>query len=208
MGGKEFLIQSGYGSTRSVTFTDSGDLVGLSAHGLLAGQAVQFSVITTTTGIVINTTYYVINPNTNDFQVAATVGGAALPLTTNGTGTLAETFTLVGGLRTKSFSFGAEAIDITNQDSSEWKKILDGAGIRNVSISGAGVFENGTIYNQIRTAAFANTLKNLRFVVNSDGDYFSGAFKITSMELSGEYNAEATYNLAFESSGAISLTEV
>lgn len=72
-----------------VTFTDVGDLVGITAHGLPAGAKVSFAGITTTTGIVNGTDYFVINPTANNFQVATTLGGAALPLTTNGTATSA-----------------------------------------------------------------------------------------------------------------------
>jgi hypothetical protein len=73
---------------RSVTFTDTGDTVNLNNHGLSDGDEVSFAAITTTTGIVINTMYYVVGATTNTFQVAATLGGSALPLTTNGSGTL------------------------------------------------------------------------------------------------------------------------
>lgn len=73
---------------RAVTFTDAGDLVNLTAHGLSDGDEVAFSVITTTTGIVINTIYFVVNAAADTFQVASTLGGAALPLTTNGSGTV------------------------------------------------------------------------------------------------------------------------
>jgi surface protein len=72
----------------SVTFQDAGDTVTLASHGLSNGDMVSFSVITTTTGIVINTIYYVISATTNTFQVSATSGGSALVLTTNGSGTL------------------------------------------------------------------------------------------------------------------------
>lgn len=80
---------------RSVTFTDAGDLVNLTAHGLSDGDEVSFSVITSTTGIVINTIYYVVNQTTDNFQLAATVGGVALPLTTNGSGTIKYNSTIV-----------------------------------------------------------------------------------------------------------------
>ena len=76
----------------SVTFTDAGDLVTFNKHGLAAGAAVAFGTITSTTGISTNTTYYVINPTTNTFQLASTPGGAALPLTTNGTGVLSTSY--------------------------------------------------------------------------------------------------------------------
>jgi hypothetical protein len=71
-----------------VTFQDAGDTVTLANHGMSNDDMISFSVITTTTGIVINTIYYIISATTNTFQVAATLGGAALPLTTDGSGTL------------------------------------------------------------------------------------------------------------------------
>jgi surface protein len=80
---------------RAVTFTDAGDLVNLTAHGLSNGDEVSFSTITTTTGIVINTIYFVVNAAADNFQVSSTLGGAALPLTTNGSGTVKYNSTIV-----------------------------------------------------------------------------------------------------------------
>jgi hypothetical protein len=70
------------------TFTDAGDLVTKTAHGLSNDDRVSFATIVTTTGIVINRIYFVVNADTDTFQVALTAGGAAVPLTTNGTGTV------------------------------------------------------------------------------------------------------------------------
>jgi len=75
-------------TVRSVTFQDTGDTVTLGGHGLQNGDEVSFATITTTTGIVANRIYYVVNSATDTFRVAATVGGPALALTTNGSGTL------------------------------------------------------------------------------------------------------------------------
>ena len=58
------------------------------AHGLSDNDEVSFATIVTTTGIVINTIYFVVGATANAFQVAATLGGSALVLTTNGSGTL------------------------------------------------------------------------------------------------------------------------
>ena len=70
------------------SFTDTGDLVTKTAHGLSNGDEVSFATIVTTTGIVINKIYFVVSSTANDFQVALTSGGAAVALTTNGTGTV------------------------------------------------------------------------------------------------------------------------
>lgn len=78
-------------TARAVTFTDAGDLVGLTAHGFAVGDTVVFPTITTTTGATINTTYYVKTvPDANSFTLSATSGGSTLALTTDGTGTVRE----------------------------------------------------------------------------------------------------------------------
>jgi surface protein len=70
-----------------ITFTAAGNLVNLANHGLLDGDEISFSVITSTTGIIINRIYYVINSLTNTFQISDTVGGPAIALT-NGSGSM------------------------------------------------------------------------------------------------------------------------
>jgi surface protein len=73
-------------STRAVTFTSN--LVNLATHGLSNGDEVSFATIATTTSIIINRIYYVVNATAGTFQLAATLGGPALTLTPNGSGTL------------------------------------------------------------------------------------------------------------------------
>ena len=80
----------------SVTFTDVGDLVGLTAHGLQNGNEISFTVINSTTGISVDTKYFVVNATTNNFQVASTSGGSPLALTTDGTGTLVRSIPKTG----------------------------------------------------------------------------------------------------------------
>ena len=84
------VVGTGTPSTTSilVQFTDAGDTVDLNAHGLSDNDEVSFATITTTTGIVINKIYFVVGATTNTFQVAATLGGAAIALVSNGNGQL------------------------------------------------------------------------------------------------------------------------
>jgi surface protein len=72
----------------AVTFQDTGDTVTLVAHGLENDDEVSFAAITSTTGLALNTIYYIVNKTTDTFQVASTIGGSPLPLTTNGSGTM------------------------------------------------------------------------------------------------------------------------
>jgi Predicted phage phi-C31 gp36 major capsid-like protein len=69
-----------------VTFTDTGDIVTFATpHGLAVGDVVTFGTITTTTGIVAGTKYYVRTvPSTTTVTLSATKNGAVLALTTDG----------------------------------------------------------------------------------------------------------------------------
>lgn len=71
------------------TFTDSGDLVGVTSHGFAVNDVVSFPTVVTTTGLTVNTRYYVKTvPDANSFTVSDTVGGSTVALTTNGSGTV------------------------------------------------------------------------------------------------------------------------
>ena len=90
-----------HGAAVAVTFTDTNDLVGLTAHGLPTGTPVVFDSITTTTGLTAGTIYYVTrtaNATADAFSVASSkanaIAGTAVALTTNGSGTMTVLATL------------------------------------------------------------------------------------------------------------------
>jgi surface protein len=76
------------GTDAPVTFTASTDTVNRTAHGFIDGQIVSFATIATTTGITVDTPYFVVNAAADTFQLSATSGGSAIALTNDGTGTL------------------------------------------------------------------------------------------------------------------------
>lgn len=79
------------------SFTDASDRVtvtGGPATAPIDGTLVAFPSIVSTTGITINTLYYVVNAGGSSFQVALTPGGAPIALTTNGTGTMRYALTV------------------------------------------------------------------------------------------------------------------
>jgi hypothetical protein len=86
----DLIVNASTGAARTVAFADSGDLVTVTAHGLVVGDAVSFGPITSTTGVVGATVYYVKTaPTANTFTLSATPGGSTLALTTNGSSTYA-----------------------------------------------------------------------------------------------------------------------
>lgn len=110
----------------NVAFTDAGDIVTVPKHGLVAGDTVVFGTITGTTGITASTTYYVKDVLSADtFTIAATAGGAILPLTTNGTAASATfvakqgtTYT-IGGL-TEFVAAAAAGYELAAGATSSW----------------------------------------------------------------------------------------
>lgn len=118
-----------------------------------------------------------------------------------------ETFTTIGALRSTSITINSEAVDVTNKDSARNRTLLADAGIKSFSISGSGIFDDGATHQTILTNFSSSTFKNYQFLV-PDFNTFTGAFQITSMEYSGEYNDSAMYSLTFESTGGITIATV
>jgi hypothetical protein len=74
-------------STAACTFTDAGNTVNVIGHGFVDGDKARFATIVTTTGILVETTYWIVNANVDDFQVSLTEGGAPIDLVNDGSGT-------------------------------------------------------------------------------------------------------------------------
>lgn len=73
----------------AVTFQGgTADTVTLADHGFSNGDQVSFSSIVTTTGISVDTIYYVLNKTDDTFQLESSIGGGKLELTGNGSGVL------------------------------------------------------------------------------------------------------------------------
>jgi len=209
--GKDVLIKAGNGFAGAVTFTDTTDLVEATAHGLEDGDQVEFSAINTTTGIVIDTKYYVVNSTANSFQVALTEGGAPIDLIDDGDGTAVEVFRALGGLQNASLAFAAELQEITNSLSQEFREILDGAGIRSLSISGSGFAVDEWGQAKLRKLFLANDLNRYQVCLFDDGavlKYWEGCFKVVALEQGGDYNAPQSFSVTLESSGEFSYNEV
>lgn len=202
-GGKDLLLKTCVDLTASVAGTTAIHSV---AHGLKLGDVIKFGE---TEGSISASLFYFVTEVTDvdNFKVAATPGGAAITVNATDATVALLAFKTLGGLRTKTFSFAADGIDITSHDSDQWSKLLDGAGIRKLSASGEGVFTNETLFKSMQSAAFTNALVCLMFVDVKSGWIFEGCFKLTALELSGGYDGEGTYSLSAESSGEITVQQ-
>jgi TP901-1 family phage major tail protein len=115
-------------------------------------------------------------------------------------------YTTIAGLRTRSLTLGADTIDVTDADSQgQWRELLTGGGIRRASVAGAGVFKDAASDNLAQTLFFSGETRDWQIVVPGFGT-LAGAFQITSLAYSGDYQAEMTFDLALESAGQVSFT--
>jgi TP901-1 family phage major tail protein len=69
-----------------------------------------------------------------------------------------EAFVTVAGLRARTISLNARGVDVTDGDSAgRWRELLAGAGVKQASVSGAGVFRDAAADELIRQSFFAQT---------------------------------------------------
>lgn len=126
-----------------------------------------------------------------------------------GDGEVSETFTTVAGVQSKSIAFSNGTLDVTNDDSSGVRTLLEGLYGKAFSISVSGIAQDDATLGDIRTAALAGTANNFQFVIpgsTSNGTY-EGSFIITSLTESGGGQDEAySFECTFESAGAVTFS--
>jgi TP901-1 family phage major tail protein len=126
-----------------------------------------------------------------------------------GDGEASETFSNLCGLNSKSLTVNNSSIDVTTPDCTApegalWTETL--AGLKNVSVSGDGFFEDSATAARMNTVAVsADNSVNMQIVVPDFGTY-AGAFRIASLEFGGETEGGVTYSVSLESTGAVTFT--
>jgi len=119
--------------------------------------------------------------------------------------TTGSTYVNLGGLRTRTLSVGGEMIDITNSDSTGlWREALSTYGVRSLSVSGSGVFLDGSDINKIVTNLMVTSAtQNLKIVVPGLGTFTMTAAVFTKISFAGNHNGEVTYDVTIESGGEV-----
>lgn len=111
-------------------------------------------------------------------------------------------FATVAGLRTTQLSINGETVVVTTKDSGGWRQLLSGAGVRSVSVSGAGVFTGSAAELRIKASALSGVLDDYRLAFEG-GDTMTGRFLVSRLDYAGDFNGERSYTLSLESSGAV-----
>jgi hypothetical protein len=152
------------------TITDASPaVVTYAAHGLSAGDAVVFaSTGALPTGLTAGTTYYVISPTTNTFEVSATSGGSAINTSSAGSGTqsvIAESIifqtTAIG-----TYEFEADLSAMASGDQvvlSIYKTVLSGG-------ASSVLYQQAFIGSQKPTAASLGGINSVPPLTNVSGE--------------------------------------
>lgn len=119
-----------------------------------------------------------------------------------GNGAVPVVYATVAGLRTTQLSINGESVVVTSKDSGGWRELLSGAGVRSVSVSGAGVFTGSAAEARLKANALAGTIDDYRLSFES-GESLTGRFLVTRLDYAGDYNGERSYTLSLESSGPV-----
>ena len=126
-----------------------------------------------------------------------------------GDGADPEVFSNLCGLNSKSLSINNTSIDVTTPDCTTpggvlWTETLNG--LKNVSVSGDGFFEDSTAEARMNTIAMAaDNQCNFEILVPDFGTY-ACAFRIALVEFGGETEGGVTYSISLESTGAVTFT--
>lgn len=111
-------------------------------------------------------------------------------------------YTTIAGLRTTQMTVNGEQVAITSKDSGGWRQLLSGAGIRSVSVSGAGVFTGSDAELRIKGHALGGIIDSYELSFEG-GERMQGDFLVARLDYSGDYNGERSYTLSLESSGPV-----
>jgi TP901-1 family phage major tail protein len=137
--------------------------------------------------------------------------GRALLVKIGDGATPTEAFANLCGLNSKAITINNSLIDVTTPDCTTpsgalWTESLNG--VKNITISGDGYFEDSVTELRMNTVAMlADPKGNFTVTVPAFGTY-AGSFYIESLEFGGETEGGVTYSLSLTSNGAVTFTAV
>ena len=114
--------------------------------------------------------------------------------------------TTVAGLRTNNLAFNVGTVVMADADSvGRWRELLAGDGMRRAALTGAVVFKDAGSDLLMRQIFFDGDIRTYQVIVPDFGR-IEGPFQITSLEYRGEHDGEVTFEMAFESAGALTFS--
>ncbi len=112
-----------------------------------------------------------------------------------------QVYTTIAGLRTNTWTVNGENVDVTTKDDDGWQQRLSGAGVRSISISATGIFQDTTVEELVRGWSFDQSINWFQLTFEN-GDSLECQFQISNYARPGDHDGAETYTLTMNSHGA------
>ncbi|MBM3617651.1 MAG: hypothetical protein FJX23_03815 [Alphaproteobacteria bacterium] len=116
-----------------------------------------------------------------------------------------EAFHTIGGLRATRVSIGRNPPEVRDVSGNGWKRMLEGAGIASLRISGQGVAATKEGDARLWQRAVDGASRNYRIHL-ADGGRIDAKCVVTGYERTGAVEGLEGFTLTLESSGAVTYT--
>ena len=111
-----------------------------------------------------------------------------------------ETFTMLNGQRSGQISFSTDSVDTTTKSNNNWGSSIAGTQAMTVTVGGVRMTSDAALA-RLDTASKTATPINVKVVINTQGDHWQGAFRITANNLSGNQGEVITYDFTLQNTG-------
>ncbi len=111
-----------------------------------------------------------------------------------------QSYATIAGLSITTWTINGEDVDVTTKDDNGWQQRLSGAGVRSISISANGIFQNSTVEETVRQWAFDQTI-NWFYLTFENGDSLEFQAQISNYERTGDHDGAENYSLSLDSHG-------
>jgi TP901-1 family phage major tail protein len=117
----------------------------------------------------------------------------------------ASTGTLLGGLKSTTFTMNNSVIDVSTKDTNGWRELLEDGSLKFFSIACDGIFKDSATDATILGYTLNNSLNTFTFIF-PNGDTIEGTFQLTNYQRKGDVEGVETYSMTLESSGIPTFT--
>ena len=118
-------------------------------------------------------------------------------------GTPTELFNSLAGQQDTEMSGEATTDDITDKDNAGWGGTLNVLRNMTVTASGKAKWPDTTGLDALRTAWEAGSDVNCEVVLNAAGSKYSGAFQVSSFNVSGSHAGATSYSVTLQNNGTV-----
>jgi predicted secreted protein len=110
---------------------------------------------------------------------------------------------VIAGARTKSVTINNEAVDVTTDDDSGYRTLLEEPGQKQIDLSVEGLTKDD---NLVEAAANGTALIEPYTIELPSGATIEGDFRFNNLELGAEYNSATTFTAEIQSTGSYTFT--